>query len=213
HYLELGLIEEPPREPNGYRIFDASHVVQILRIKLLTESGASLHHVAQILENKGTPSLEDIDIIEKEITRKESVLSQQRAALESLRVNILTKSQSQTAQFDTDVGLLMSEPQLLPAATNELIQDTLNSPDVAALAKNLESNFAALEGQNSITEDAATKLAREFVDFYHVLASQLDSIPQVTHSPIPGFINELRTGRLSPAQSIVWEKFLARIED
>lgn len=144
HYLQLGRIKEPPRESNGYRIFDASHVVQILRIKLLTESGASLHHVAQILENKGTPSLEDIDVIEKEITCKESMLRQQRTALESLRASILTKFPSQTAQFDTDVGLLMAEPQLLPAATNQLIQDTLNSSEVSALAKSLESNFEAL---------------------------------------------------------------------
>ncbi len=97
----------------------------------------------------------------------------------------------------------MAEHQLLPAATNQLIQDTLNSSEVSALAKSLESNFEALEGQNSITEEAATKLAREFVNFYLVLASLLDSIPQVTYSLIPGFINELRTGRLSPAQSIV----------
>jgi len=38
----------------------------------------------------------------------------------------------------------MAEHQLLPAATNQLIQDTLNSSEVSALAKSLESNFEAL---------------------------------------------------------------------
>ncbi|HJE77546.1 MAG TPA: MerR family transcriptional regulator [Brevibacterium epidermidis] len=49
HYLQLGLLEEPPRDSNGYRRFNAAHVVQVLRIKMLAESGSVATNWASLI--------------------------------------------------------------------------------------------------------------------------------------------------------------------
>ncbi|MDN5707744.1 MerR family transcriptional regulator, partial [Corynebacterium casei] len=129
HYLQLGLLEEPSRDLNGYRNFTAAHVVQVLRIKMFSESGASLKHISQILDSNGIPTAEDIDAIDKELARKEALLRAQRSALKSLKDTHAANPQpSRTAQFDADIGLMMANSGQVPEKILRHIQNFLNDP-------------------------------------------------------------------------------------
>ncbi|MGC2941303.1 MULTISPECIES: MerR family transcriptional regulator [unclassified Brevibacterium] len=42
YYHQVGVLAEPPRQSNGYRDYRADHLVTLLRIGQLTDSGLSL---------------------------------------------------------------------------------------------------------------------------------------------------------------------------
>lgn len=50
HYHALGLLPEPARAANGYRVYDAQAVVDLQRIKVLTDAGLPLARVRQLLD-------------------------------------------------------------------------------------------------------------------------------------------------------------------
>lgn len=214
HYLQLGLLEEPSRESNGYRKFTAAHVVQVLRIKMLSESGASLKHISQILDSNGMPTAADIAAIDKELARKEALLRAQRSALQSLKDTHASNPQpSRTAQFDADVGLMMASSEQLPKETLRHIQIFLNDPAVQQRTAELMSKFEALKEIDVITDDSADQLAGEWMDFYSLIAERLQTAEPATEGPFLDLLEALRKERFSPAQSLVWEKFLKLVEE
>ncbi|MFT3877626.1 MAG: MerR family transcriptional regulator [Propioniciclava sp.] len=50
HYHALGLLPEPTRAANGYRVYDAQAVVNLQRIKVLTDAGLPLGRVKDLLD-------------------------------------------------------------------------------------------------------------------------------------------------------------------
>ncbi|WP_066367524.1 helix-turn-helix domain-containing protein [Herbidospora mongoliensis] len=46
YYHEIGLLDEPDREPNGYKRYEVRHLTRLLRIKRLTGLGVPLAQVA-----------------------------------------------------------------------------------------------------------------------------------------------------------------------
>jgi DNA-binding transcriptional MerR regulator len=49
HYHERGLLEEPPRDPAGYRRYSAQHAIDLVKIKTLAEAGVPLARVKDLL--------------------------------------------------------------------------------------------------------------------------------------------------------------------
>ncbi|MGO2550079.1 helix-turn-helix domain-containing protein [Corynebacterium casei] len=214
HYLQLGLLEEPSRDLNGYRNFTAAHVVQVLRIKMFSESGASLKHISQILDSNGIPTAEDIDAIDKELARKEALLRAQRSALKSLKDTHAANPQpSRTAQFDADVGLMMENSDQLPEATLRHIQDFLNDPAIKQHTAELVSKFEALEDERELSYAATEAMAQEWMEFYVLVAEELQYSEQASDGSFMSLIEELRQEQFSPAQSAVWERFLTLIQN
>lgn len=210
HYLQLGLLEEPSRDSNGYRKFTAAHVVQVLHIKMLSESGASLKHISQILFSTGNPTAEDIDAIDKELARKEALLRAQRSALKALKdTHDANPKPSKTAQFDANVGLMMANSEQLPEETLQQIHAFLNDPEIQQHTAELMSKFEALENESALSDASAEAMAEEWMDFYSLFAEELQSSEKASDGSLLDLIEELRQQQFSPAQSIVWEKFLA----
>ena len=213
HYLQLGLLEEPPRDSNGYRRFNAAHVVQVLRIKMLAESGASLKHISSIFAAEGILTASDIDAIDKELARKEEQLRAQRRALKALKDSHLADSRlSKTAQFDADVGLMIAGTNELPDQTKQEINAVLNNPAIQQHSADLMRSFESLEHQETISNDAADAIAQKAADFYSLLVGQVHEVSPVADNALLDLVEELRHQRLSPAQSTVWEKFLKLVE-
>ncbi len=48
YYHEIGLLDEPGRKSNGYKQYEIHHLLQLLRIKRLTELGVPLARVAEM---------------------------------------------------------------------------------------------------------------------------------------------------------------------
>ncbi len=55
HYHEVGLLDVPERRSNGYKQYGVSHLVQVLRIKRLTELGFSLSQIAEMADTDEHP--------------------------------------------------------------------------------------------------------------------------------------------------------------
>ena len=76
HYHQRGLLPEPPRDASGYRRYDAEAVVDLIRIKALSEAGVPLARVRELLEaepDEFAASLADIDdTLRDEIRRLEA---------------------------------------------------------------------------------------------------------------------------------------------
>ena len=49
HYHKRGLLEERSPDSSGYRRYDASHAIQLVKIKTLSEAGVPLARVKQLL--------------------------------------------------------------------------------------------------------------------------------------------------------------------
>lgn len=50
HYHQMGLLPEPERDRSGYRSYDASAVVRLVRIRTLAEAGVPLARVQELLD-------------------------------------------------------------------------------------------------------------------------------------------------------------------
>ncbi|MFD3685674.1 MerR family transcriptional regulator [Nocardiopsis sp. NPDC058631] len=53
HYHHIGLLDEPPREANGYRRYDVHHLVRVLRIRRLAALGIALERMPGLLRDGG----------------------------------------------------------------------------------------------------------------------------------------------------------------
>ena len=50
HYHKIGLMREPARDASGYRIYDATDVVRLVKIRALAEAGVPLARVQELLD-------------------------------------------------------------------------------------------------------------------------------------------------------------------
>ncbi|MEV4842609.1 MerR family transcriptional regulator [Micromonospora matsumotoense] len=50
HYHQIGLLAEPERDASGYRTYDATAVVRLVRIRTLAEAGVPLARVRELLD-------------------------------------------------------------------------------------------------------------------------------------------------------------------
>ncbi len=50
HYHQVGLLPEPARDASGYRRYDATDVVRLIRIRTLAEAGVPLARVQDLLD-------------------------------------------------------------------------------------------------------------------------------------------------------------------
>ena len=64
HYHTKGLLPEPERDQSGYRRYDATAVVELIRIRTLADAGVPLSRVRQLLaagDEEFAAAVEDID--------------------------------------------------------------------------------------------------------------------------------------------------------
>ncbi|MCF3125086.1 MerR family transcriptional regulator [Streptomyces arenae] len=85
HYHHLGLLPEPERRPNGYRVYGLRHAVALARIRRLTELGLGLAEVRDALaDDAGRELAEILAELDADLARQEAALQERRARLRSL---------------------------------------------------------------------------------------------------------------------------------
>lgn len=68
YYHQLGLLDEPERRDNGYKQYEAAHLVVLLRIRRLVELGVPLSQIGEL--GAGTPrTVETLSEIDGELQR------------------------------------------------------------------------------------------------------------------------------------------------
>jgi DNA-binding transcriptional MerR regulator len=85
HYHRIGLLPEPPRQPNGYREYSLRDAVELARIRRLSELGLSLDEVRDVLaKDAGRDLIEVIKELDADLARQAEAIGQRRARLAQL---------------------------------------------------------------------------------------------------------------------------------
>lgn len=144
HYHRIGLLEEPERESNGYKQYQVSHLVRLLRIKRLVDLGVPLAQIASMGQAEDRPQ-EALRVIDAELAATIERLQQVRAELAIiLRGHSPTDvptgfSEAAADLSDADRALILIYSRIFdPAAMDDLrqmLQDSHEDPVGAELDK------------------------------------------------------------------------------
>ena len=83
-YHQRGLLPEPERTASGYRSYAAQDVVDLQRIKVLTDAGVPLARVRELVDASPADMRAAIDEIDADLRKKIRALRQTRKALATL---------------------------------------------------------------------------------------------------------------------------------
>ncbi|MEU3356413.1 MerR family transcriptional regulator [Streptomyces sp. NPDC037389] len=132
HYHRIGLLPEPPRQPNGYREYSLRDAVALARVRRLAELGLSLDEVRDVLAGDADKELAEVLAeLDADLARQEDAVRQRRARLTQLLRQV------------EDGGRLSAEAPVSPGLA-ELFDDMarasarLPGPEPAMAAKERE---------------------------------------------------------------------------
>lgn len=84
HYHQRGLLPEPERDASGYRRYDASAVIELIRIKALADAGVPLARIEEVLAAGPAEFAAAIAQIDQALARRIRELQQQRRRVAQL---------------------------------------------------------------------------------------------------------------------------------
>lgn len=85
HYHRLGLLPEPTRQANGYRIYGLRDAVELARIRRLAELGLSLDEIRNVLAgDEGRDLREVLAELDADLARQQAAISDRRRRLAEL---------------------------------------------------------------------------------------------------------------------------------
>jgi DNA-binding transcriptional MerR regulator len=84
HYHQRGLLAEPARDASGYRRYDAQAVVDLIRIKTLSEAGVPLARIEELLSAQPGEFAEAIAQIDESLRKKIRDFTQHRRRIAEL---------------------------------------------------------------------------------------------------------------------------------
>ncbi|WP_326765351.1 MerR family transcriptional regulator [Streptomyces sp. NBC_01591] len=85
HYHHIGLLPEPGRRANGYRVYGVRDAVVLARIRRLTEIGLGLDEVRDVLADaEGRELMEVLAELDADLARQESGIRERRRRLARL---------------------------------------------------------------------------------------------------------------------------------
>lgn len=142
HYHQIGLLEEPERASNGYKQYEVSHLVRLLRIKRLVDLGVPLAQIATMGQADDDAG-EALRIIDAELGESVKRLQMIRAELALIRrhqapTDLPTGFSGVAADLpDPDRAMLLIYSQVFdPTAMDDvrqMLQDSRNDPVDAEL--------------------------------------------------------------------------------
>ncbi|MBD0421783.1 MerR family DNA-binding transcriptional regulator [Streptomyces sp. TRM S81-3] len=136
HYHRIGLLPEPPRQPNGYREYSLRDAVELARVRRLSELGLSLEEIKGVLaDDAGKDLVEILTELDADLARQEEAIRERRARL----------------------GRLLEQAE----RTGRLHADAPVSPELAALFDDMARVSARLPGP----EPAMAAKERELLAF------------------------------------------------
>lgn len=91
HYHHIGLLPEPRRRANGYRVYSVRDAVLLARIRRLTELGLGLDEVRDVLaDDAGRELVEVLGELDADLARQEHEIRERRRRLAGLLHEPLT---------------------------------------------------------------------------------------------------------------------------
>ncbi|MGV8858678.1 MerR family transcriptional regulator [Rhodoglobus sp.] len=87
HYHRVGVLPEPARSSNSYRVYSVMDLTRLLRIRRLIHLGFPLHRIAETLRNEPEVLDSELGALEDDVLGQIDRLHQQLAAIRSARAS------------------------------------------------------------------------------------------------------------------------------
>ncbi|MDT9600776.1 helix-turn-helix domain-containing protein [Sphingosinicella rhizophila] len=179
HYHQIGLLPEPHRDRNGYRRYDVSFLVRLLRIKGLAAAGITLGDMPSFLEGRGASVDDLLATLDTQLLGQIKRLEKQRQLVAQLRsaaaagsdlpFGMLTEGRSQSSTEAWREQLTLFSHLLGPEDLAKLNVIYGRIADKSEEFLELGRRFDAL-GPGS-DENEITELARDYVSHFEDIFS------------------------------------------
>ncbi|WP_449063583.1 MerR family transcriptional regulator [Planomonospora algeriensis] len=163
HYHRLGLLPEPERRANGYRVYGLRAAVTLARIRRLTELGLSLTEVGDALaDDRGRELREVLTELDADLACQEQEIRRRRARLADLLArDTLHPDDPVSPEMaallgrlpQAETGMLARERELLALLDStaepdvrRLLLETASDPDRMSRVEDLYRELDALAG-------------------------------------------------------------------
>lgn len=214
HYHRVGVLAEPARRSNGYRVYDARDLIRVLRIKRLASLGIPLERMPELLDDVAVDTGDLLDDLDRELTAQTSRLAGQRQVISRLRAAgaapdlppelapFLVMSAAgvspELAKFDRDQSVLLAHlagEEGLPHIAR--FYERLSAPDIFPAVVDISEQFGRL-GPESDADDVAELIDTFMTTFAPLVAELTGSQPQLDLSAaatdfaahLPDLLNE-----------------------
>jgi DNA-binding transcriptional MerR regulator len=132
HYHQVGLMPEPERNASGYRTYDVSAVVRLIRIRTLVEAGVPLARVQQLLDADTTTFLNATVQIDRELRARIRGLQEHRRRIAQLASGDSLAVPDEVADYLDRVRAIGAAEALVEAERDAWILVAARYPDQIA---------------------------------------------------------------------------------
>ena len=132
HYHQVGLLPEPERNASGYRTYDATAVVRLIRIRTLAEAGVPLARVQQLLDADTEMFAEEIVQIDRELRTRIRGLQEHRRRIAQLASGDSLAVPDEVADYLDRVRAIGAAEPLVEAERDAWILVAARYPDQIA---------------------------------------------------------------------------------
>lgn len=180
YYHQKHVLAEPERRANGYRDYTVDHLVALVRLRQLTESGLTLEHAGAIISDAAVSTDEALDEVDAVLGQRIAALTTQRERLAEARADGrvgLSKLAAALATTPADIPVSTLAAHLY--ADDERAQqlvETMLRPEVRSRIAAAQERFYDIDENTSAAE--LDSLATEFAG---IAKDFLPESPAVTH--------------------------------
>ncbi|MFD3482121.1 MerR family transcriptional regulator [Streptomyces sp. NPDC058665] len=213
HYHHMGLLPEPGRRANGYRVYSVRDAVLLARIRRLSELGLSLDEVRDVLaDDAGRELAEVLGELDADLARQEEEIRNRRRRLAELMTEPLPPEGPVSPELarllraapDLDSATAVKDRELLVLLDTagggeefyEALHPLLEDPDVLALYGRLD-DLADAPADDPRIVPLADALAAIVPD------AVLDAMPEDDGPPVLEGVGAAIFADFSPAQAEV----------
>lgn len=180
YYHQAGALPEPPRRPNGYRNYTVDHLVAVLRINQLTNSGLSLAQAGAVIADSAPASTDEaLDEVDKALEAQIADLTERRARLARARAGDhvgLSRVAAALSLNSTDVPVAILLAHLYRDTPQiGLLADALLQPERRSVLESMQHRFDTID--ETSTDGELEDLAGRA---HSIMAEFADDLPPLT---------------------------------
>lgn len=125
HYHATGVLEEPARQHNGYRVYDVMDLVRLSRIKRMRDLGISVARIRDLLDGETADVHAALDALDGELLEQAKTIEARRAKIAALRTSLdpelpepFARILAEYAEAGAPAGWILQERQRMVLVLN-----------------------------------------------------------------------------------------------
>lgn len=177
HYHEQGLLDEPDRQTNGYKVYRTEHLVRLVQIRRLSALGLSLKQIAVI--NVGGPEENEaaLDFADGELQAAIAKLEKARAELADFRRLLVPADMPPRLSAAANAAKISPQDRALYSVLAQLYGD--ESAEYWQRVMEASTRDATAREFDTLTDDATEATRERIAAHFAAQASTIDR--ELTH--------------------------------